>query len=315
MACCNRIDQRQILACAFDDGLIPTCRAHIRFLNTVNNLPAVANPLLRGFPANVFVDRNLTVRTLPYNVATEFLPISADFHLITFSFIGTATILTLNVSLTLGRYYTLVAQGDFSNNPVLRLYEDNLKCGKKKCSGRLEFINAVSNSPNVDLYLDDTRVFSDIAYSSNTVGRCINAGSYPLRIIPTGTANTSNKDNIFAGVTVLVGPIDVDLYENYVYTIIMTGSTTTTVGFLVLSVPCCNRRVIKCITDPCFQTCQQRQKIKRCNKGSCRRCDNCDCWEVPESTCGGCPRGCRPIFSSEAFATAIDPRLFTQRDF
>lgn len=340
----NNIEQREARDCGER-----VCKAHVRFVHNIATPSTPTTPLPPGLPSNIFIDREIIVRGLIYRLHTGFIPVSDDRHTVRWDFPGTSTTLTLDFRPKEGRHYTVIAEGNFTNSPVLKIYETCLKCssvytktsgckkkqGKrvKECTSKISFINGAAGSPEVDVYLDEARLFADVAYTAMSDSRCIRAGTYPIRIVATGTGplngddNEEANDHAFDNARVLVGPIALDFYENYVYTIILTGRPND-LGIIVLKDFCSNKKIVDCNIDSCCSaryppdpSCKPLRgncgrnggcnkgggRSGRCNKGCNKDCHNCECLDLVDDQCGNCAPGCKPITSRENFVNFINP--------
>ena len=214
-------------------------KTRLRFLH---NIAATANTPVDGYPVNVFVDGVVVLQNVFYKDYSDYIRLPAGKHMITV--IPTrvlGVILELKVCLKKHSDYTIIAMGlltDQTTFPlILKLYEDEnqLDC----CKSSLRFIQGAAGLPNLDLLLNRDILFPDVAYTEEgstetgcSVSQALKCGKYEFQLKITGTETT------------IVGPLDLYLESNKIYTLVATGliensDFSTTLGVIPIENKAC----------------------------------------------------------------------------
>lgn len=191
------------------------------FLQIVNN---VAN----STPINVSIDESSIATDVSFGNPTEFIGVQVGSHVITVSFDNIE--LSISAKLKKGKYYTLVFTGLLSNLTQfpfqLILLKDNRKC--HGCKAQIRFVNLAAGSPHVDVYVDGKLVFRNVSF--NSLKSCkwllVCPGIHTIQVNLAGTS------------TVLVQSVTHYFSSQQVFTIILSGTDSTSFTIQILWAPC-----------------------------------------------------------------------------
>jgi apolipoprotein D and lipocalin family protein len=167
-------------------------------------------------PVAIYIDKKLLIARLNYASLTAYLNITKGSHKLRIDVIGTD--LSLSVKLNVcGDHYTLIIAGLLSDTTTFKtlLFKDDATCPKPKYA-LVKFINAAAIAPNLDVYIKNSNVFSNVAYTGETLYTRVSLGAYNIPI----------KVNNSATNTTVIGPSNLYLVGGGIYTIITTGLDT-----------------------------------------------------------------------------------------
>jgi len=209
-----------------------TDKAGIRFLHNVVGAPSV----------DVFIGKDKIVGNLSYGELTGYLHVAAGNSKIRVK-AGDSVLISKRVEISQGEKYTGIVGGELDNLKVFA-YGDKSGCSKDGYS-YLRFIHSVYGAPNVDVYVNNNKVFSDVKYGQESVykGIKLEVPSEPEVL------NTKNIDIYVAGTKQKVlGPTKVFLMSGGIYTLFAIGNLEENVIGGVLSYDNEDRCKISCET-------------------------------------------------------------------
>ena len=172
-------------ACSEDDTTEPTpVTANVRVVHASPDAPNV----------DVLVDNVVVLTNVPYEAASAYLAVPAGTRNFKVNATGTTTtVIDADVAVTSGMYYTVMATGPVASIQPLVLTDDltNPAAGNVK----VRLVHGAPSAPNVDIYV--TAPGADISMTAPTLTDVpfrgysdyleVPAGSYQVRITPTGT--------------------------------------------------------------------------------------------------------------------------------
>jgi hypothetical protein len=165
-----------------DDG-----KARLRIVHASPDAPNV----------DVLVDGNAVASNVAYQASSAYLDLSAKEHKIEVRPTGTQTsVINQNVTVADKKDYTALAIGRVANIELLVLEDDNTAPASGQI--KLRLVHASPSAGNVDIYVtapgDDINTaqptLTNVAFKAASDYLAVPAGSYQVRVTPTGT----NKD-------------------------------------------------------------------------------------------------------------------------
>lgn len=183
----------------------PFGRAKLRFEHNVAAAPNV----------DVYANGQKIISNLGYTKYHGYLDVAAGRYNISVHAANSPNaFLNAAVDISAGDSYTVVVHGDIRDRASIGalVLEDNNMCPHNG-SAHVRFIHATPSAPMVDVLADGSVIFQDVAYgqAGNPVYLPVPAGRHSLAV---NLANTT---------TTALGPIDVDLADRGIYTIIAAG--------------------------------------------------------------------------------------------
>lgn len=174
---------------------------------------------------NVYLSGKAIALNLKYQQYTAYLTVPAGKQ--TLSIVRQSdekVLLTKVIDLKSNETYTEVIAG-FDTDPdsvIAPIFRDRTACPKQGFS-LFRFINAAAGSPNVDVYIDGIKLFSDVAYGYE--GKTDTGSNYANFRVNNFTSCLTVK---FTGINDnLLGPIDIHTYAGRIVTLVLTGSWLT----------------------------------------------------------------------------------------
>ncbi|SFE86427.1 protein of unknown function [Chitinophaga sp. CF118] len=194
--------------------------ACLKSVDTTPTRPVAAFAVINGIGSSTamdFYDNSTKVQT---NMAMGFGGINyqayGGIHQFYFAKTGTTTqVATSTASYDSLKYYTLVSYGDSANAQLQPIRDDFSGASTSKLNFR--FFNLSQNSAQVDLYLGDTKVDSNLSYVGNT---SISTAFKPLANISSASIL---RVKVAGTTTVLAENTTANLQSGYIYTIYLTG--------------------------------------------------------------------------------------------
>lgn len=147
-------------------------------------------------PVDIVLDGDTLVRNLPYAAASEYFDASAEGHTMQVSAAGTATtLLDQDISVADGADYTVLVADTLADLRTIVLTDDN----GPPPAGKIK-VRAVHGSPHagsVDVYVTtpndvisgSTPVLIDVQFGQLSTYLDADAGTYRVRVTPTGTTD------------------------------------------------------------------------------------------------------------------------------
>jgi apolipoprotein D and lipocalin family protein len=192
--------------------------ASIRFIHNVYGAPNV----------NIYLNDKPVALNLSYKDITGYLTVRSGDKKLIVKLSGTDTVLVSeSIVLPKNSSTTSIILGDVKDLATIKamLYRDDLKCPKPG-NAHLRFIHGAFGAPAVDVYANNTKIFSDVKYTKTgiptylpvQVGKVSIPGGNPyLVIVEVKVAGTN---------TVVVGPLSLYLISGGIYTAVASGTVT-----------------------------------------------------------------------------------------
>lgn len=182
--------------------------------NETSRLRVIHN-VANGPEVDGYLDQSLVLKKFPYKKISDYLEIKSGEHMLDVYVNGTKTLIGgWDFTLKPGNAYTLIVHGLIKNlNSIdVLLLEDNLTCPANNKS-HVRFIHAAAGVPDVDIYGDNNKVFSNVKYGNtgSPVYLPVNNGKINLSVTP------ANKN------AAVLGPLALNLENRGIYTIIASG--------------------------------------------------------------------------------------------
>ncbi|MDF2521581.1 MAG: hypothetical protein K0R84_2209 [Clostridia bacterium] len=186
--------------------------SHIRVLHASPDAPGV----------DVYVNNNLAARDVTYREFTPYIPIAGGLYNITVYRTGTRVnpIINTNVNIPPRSIFTVAATGRLADIELTLVPEPPIQ--RQPGRSYIRVVHLSPGSPNVDLYGDGTRLFSDIEYEEISTYVGIRPGRHEFQVRVAGTNNT-----------VLTVP-NINLRPNKIYTLYIIGLAVGTPGLQML---------------------------------------------------------------------------------
>jgi hypothetical protein len=180
-------------------------RAHIRFEHNVAGAPNV----------DVYANGNKIVSNLGYTDYDGYLSVAPGRYNISVRGAGSRNaFLNATASVEAGQYYTVIVHGDVNQRESIGalILIDNNMCPAPG-QAHIRFVHATPSAPTVDIWADGQKVFSNIAYGSTSQPMYlpVAAGFHKVAVTPAGSED------------VALGPLELDLADRGIYTIIAAG--------------------------------------------------------------------------------------------
>ena len=177
----------------------------VRLVHNVANGPIV----------DIFVDATKIISNFAYKTISPYLQISSNTHVITVKIANTESIIVQGAITFKNKFaYTLLVHGlNLTPSSILiTALEDNLSC---PIPGRshIRFFHGASSAPAVDIYLEMTRIFTNVSYNQVGTPEYV---SVPSGSVDVGITASGKVDRIY-------GPLKVNLVNGGVYTVIASG--------------------------------------------------------------------------------------------
>lgn len=177
--------------------------SNLRFIHNIENAPVIS----------IYTNDIPLALNLSYQQCTSYLNIKKSTIII-------KNAMTLDVITTLKfegeneKYYTLLISGTVNNIDKLE-YEDDLN-NPAPGSARFTFVHGVYDAPDVDVFLDNKKIMSNVKYTESfTEHIIINNYTVSLIVKVSGTEN------------VIVGPSLLYYISGGIYTVIASGTLKT----------------------------------------------------------------------------------------
>lgn len=146
-----------------------------------------------GGSVDVYINGDLLQQNLSYKEMSRYLPIGPGDNSIEVFATGQITepILESNVDLPPSETITLAIIGELPNPEVLPILQPFDDIGDEQV--RIRFANLSPNSPDLDLFLNDNKLISDVGYKQVTSYSSITPDTYSVQLRP-----SDNNDIIVA---------------------------------------------------------------------------------------------------------------------
>ncbi len=181
--------------------------ARIRFLHNVQGAPNV----------NVYVSDQSVALNLKYQDFTGYLNANHGKSYIKVTTLDGTVLFTTKAVLKSEESYTVVVAGNVNDLKTLQplVFNDKDLCPKLGYAN-IRFIHGVYGAPNVDVYLDNQKIFTNVAFGNtgnpDYLPLKLGSLSYSVAVKKAGTNNT------------VVGPLKLSFNGGGVYTIVASGS-------------------------------------------------------------------------------------------
>ena len=206
--------------------MVTSFSACLKDVDTTPSRPIAAFSIINGIVSSTAVDffDNTTAKPTASNLALGFgdnsYLVYGGVHQFSFTKTGTLTpaLATVTSQFDSLNYFTLVTYGDSSHAAVRAIKDDFSTASTSKLN--IRFFNLSPNSPNVDLYIGDVKVDSNVAYIGN------GAISTAFKALSTIGSASSLKVKLTgsSGATLPIAQnTTADLVSGQVYTIYLSG--------------------------------------------------------------------------------------------
>lgn len=177
-------------------------KSHVRILHASPDAPAV----------DIYMDDNLISEGLSYKNFTEYMPLSSMVHNIKVFPTGESEmpIIDENFFIPPNSIYTIAATGllkDIALFPILDKKLDNKNSNKSY----VRFVHLSPDAPNVDFYMNNEEIFTNIGYKNITSYYELDPDNYTINLKLTNTEDV-----------VLTSP-NANLKPNKYYTVYAVG--------------------------------------------------------------------------------------------
>mgnify|MGYP002406872568 CR=1 FL=1 len=150
---------------------------------------------------DVFINEELLDENLTYKNVSRYLPIGPGNNRIQVFLEGNRTnpILDTEVNLPPSEAITLALIGEISDVETLPILQPFGDIGPQEV--RIRFANLSPDAPELDLFLNDNRVISDVAYRQVTGYSSVSPDTYSVQLRPTNNSDIilARKNLLFRG--------------------------------------------------------------------------------------------------------------------
>lgn len=168
-----------------------------------------------GPNVDVYLDNQKAIHNLAYKELTGYLKVSSKSKKLVVKVVGTDNAIVMtNLKLHPHKYYTMIVAGliaDPANITILGFLDKDV-CPKPG-TANVRFIHAAAGAPAVDIYANNTKIFSNVSYT--------NTGT--PEYLPTTLGNIEVSVKVAGTNTTVVGPVPLYLISGGIYTLIATG--------------------------------------------------------------------------------------------
>ena len=198
--------------------------ADLRILHNVANEINLSAPSV-----DIYLGDRAIFLNLNYKDLTDYIEVPCGTRELSVKLAGTKTLIyQTDLNVQRNNIYTIVVAGVLSNPSTIKdlVYQDDDECPDQGyCNVR--FIHAAAGVPAVDIYLYDTKIFSDVSYGNTGTPIYL-----PIKLnqvfVPGGTVGRLSISAKLAGTaTTVIGPLVLYGKSGAVYSIFASGNTST----------------------------------------------------------------------------------------
>jgi apolipoprotein D and lipocalin family protein len=190
--------------------------SNLRIIHNVEGAP----------PVNVYLDDKPLALNLAYKDVSSYLEVRSGSRKLLVKIAGTDTVIaSTEIKLVENSFNTGIVLGSVKDlsTIIVKLYHDDLRCPSPQ-NAHLRFIHGAFGAPAVDVYVNGSKVFSNVKYTETgtpkyapvPVGKTSIPGANPNYVIVAVKVAGTN--------TTVVGPVPLYLIGGGIYTLVASGS-------------------------------------------------------------------------------------------
>ncbi len=181
--------------------------AYVRVLHASPNAPTV----------DVLANDKVAVSNLSYATMTPYYLLPRGTATFKLNVAGTSNTALgpIKSTFTPKMEYTIIATGILNGEPPLEIFSISEKIQMPStCYARIRIIHLAPDAGEVDIYANDKPIVKNVSYKGYTKYMDVTPGTYSVKV------NTAGTD------TVVLGPTNITLNQNTMYTIVAMGKAS-----------------------------------------------------------------------------------------